>query len=365
MEMNPPPPRTKLQATMARRANPRDLGAEALHYDAEPEPNMRLSRAIAVVLILHIVAIGGVLAFSLIKDRAPQPTTKTKPVSAAPAPATAPGTSPAAAIVAATGLIPSTSAKRSEPAIQTEKSPAVTQISTTTSATPPKMPQKTTPYVVRQGDTLARVASEHGVSLGALIAVNEARVTTTNLKPGQEIQLPVLGAPKDRPQEEAARLIEMNGPAKPGPALAKATTPISAAAKPPLATPIPATLVAKPTTSALHPPPAPELTHTKSISPPPTMAKATTPPPNMAKSAKPEPKVEKAIPVKATESKPTAGSASWEAQTYVVVAGDNPEKLARKFGVTENALLKANGISDSRKLQIGQRIVIPSRKPKH
>ena len=39
--------------------------------------------------------------------------------------------------------------------------------------------------------------------------------------------------------------------------------------------------------------------------------------------------------------------------------------IAKKFGVTENALLKANGISDPRKLQVGQRIVIPSRKPKY
>ena len=58
------------------------------------------------------------------------------------------------------------------------------------------------------------------------------------------------------------------------------------------------------------------------------------------------------------------GSASWEARTYVVLAGDNPDKLARKFGVTENALLKANGLSDAQKLKVGQRLVIPSRKPK-
>jgi LysM repeat protein len=358
MEMNQPPPRSKLQATTARRANPRDLGSESLHYDAEPEPNMRLSRAIAVVLILHIVAIGGVLAFSLIKDRAPQPTTKSKPATAAPI--AAPATNPAAAIVAATGLIPSTSAKRGEPIAATEKSPAVTQVSTTP-ATSVKA-QKTTTYVVRAGDTLARIANENGISLGALIAVNEARVTTANLKPGQEIQLPVIGAPKDRSQDEATRLIETSGSTKPAALTARTITPASTSAKAPVASPIPTTIVAKPTVSA--PPPAPELTHTKSTTPPPTMAKVTTPAPNTAKPAKPEPKVEKAIPVKTANSSPSTGSASWEARTYVVVAGDNPDKLAKKFGVTENALLKANGLTDVRKLKVGQRLVIPSRKPK-
>jgi LysM repeat protein len=359
MEMNQPPPRSKLRATTARRGNPRDVGSDSLHYDAEPEPNMRLSRAIAVVLILHIVAIGGVLAFSLIKDRAPQPTTKSKPTSAPPA--TAPATNPATAMVAGPGLIPPTSAKRSEPIIAAQKSPAVTQISTTT-ATPAKT-QKTTPYIVRQGDTLARIANENGISLGALIAVNEARVTTTNLKPGQEIQLPVMGTPKDRPQDEATRLIETSGPATPAksaPVLAKSVVPAATVPMPATAIPIPATLVAKPSTSTVAPAPA----TAKPATPPHTMAKPVVQHPIMAKATPPAPKVEKAIPVQ-TESKPaTMGSASWEARTYVVLAGDNPDKLARKFGVTENALLKANGLSDAQKLKVGQRLVIPSRKPK-
>ncbi len=38
---------------------------------ADAEPNMRLSRAILVFLLLHIVAVGGICAFSLIKQRAP------------------------------------------------------------------------------------------------------------------------------------------------------------------------------------------------------------------------------------------------------------------------------------------------------
>jgi LysM repeat protein len=46
-------------------------------------------------------------------------------------------------------------------------------------------------------------------------------------------------------------------------------------------------------------------------------------------------------------------------QTYVVAKGDNPYSIAKKFQVTQVALMKANNIDDPRKLQIGQKLVIP------
>ncbi len=54
-----------------------------------------------------------------------------------------------------------------------------------------------------------------------------------------------------------------------------------------------------------------------------------------------------------------------DAKTYVVVKGDNPVSIARKHKVSESELLKINNIDDPRKLQIGQKLVIPaSRKTK-
>jgi LysM repeat protein len=43
----------------------------------------------------------------------------------------------------------------------------------------------------------------------------------------------------------------------------------------------------------------------------------------------------------------------------VVQKGDNPAGIAKKFKVNYTELLKANGIDDPRKLQIGQRLTIP------
>ena len=68
MSAVPPTPRVKLRT--ATRRVPRTRNAEAsASAVADVEPNMRLSRAILVMLLLHVVAVGGILAFSLIKER--------------------------------------------------------------------------------------------------------------------------------------------------------------------------------------------------------------------------------------------------------------------------------------------------------
>ena len=75
--------------------------------------------------------------------------------------------------------------------------------------------------------------------------------------------------------------------------------------------------------------------------------------------------VAKAPPVKAptVQGKPEAGplekTQASDEKTYVVAKGDNPYSLAKKFNVTQAALMKANNIDDPKKLKIGQRLVLP------
>ena len=45
---------------------------------------------------------------------------------------------------------------------------------------------------------------------------------------------------------------------------------------------------------------------------------------------------------------------------YTVVKGDNPYKIAKKFKVTPDELMKANNITDPKKIQIGQKLKIPA-----
>jgi len=58
----------KLRAATARRS--RNLGLpDEIDYEQMAEPNMKLSRALLIVLVLHIVAVAGIVAFNTIKTR--------------------------------------------------------------------------------------------------------------------------------------------------------------------------------------------------------------------------------------------------------------------------------------------------------
>lgn len=83
-------------------------------------------------------------------------------------------------------------------------------------------------------------------------------------------------------------------------------------------------------------------------------AKAT--PSVVAKPAPAQPAAAKTAPV---ETKEAAKDAKAAGEPYTVAKGDNPHSIARKFKVTQEALMKANNIDDPRKLKIGQKLVIP------
>jgi LysM repeat protein len=58
------------------------------------------------------------------------------------------------------------------------------------------------------------------------------------------------------------------------------------------------------------------------------------------------------------EPAPTEDESGGE-QTYVVQEGDIPETIAAQFGITTEALMAANGITDPSGLYIGQELTIP------
>ncbi len=64
--------------------------------------------------------------------------------------------------------------------------------------------------------------------------------------------------------------------------------------------------------------------------------------------------------VRSKLSYPAAGAASAASgKTYVVQGGDSVWRIANKFKVNQDTLMKANGISDARKMKVGMSLVIP------
>ena len=56
---------------------------------------------------------------------------------------------------------------------------------------------------------------------------------------------------------------------------------------------------------------------------------------------------------------PEPTTSSGQSTTYTMKPGDNPYRVALKFGITQEALMRANGISDPTKVPAGKVLIIP------
>ena len=217
-------PRRKLRAAAARKS---------ARYDEDEyfieEPNVKLSRAFVVVLLLHVVAVGGIFAFSTLKDRQSSANTvKNQSTTASP-------TSTPVANVGKGGAHPSS---------------------------------QNLVYQVKAGDTLAGIAAQFGLSARDL-------ETTNNLAPGTIVAI-------------GRELV------------------------------------------------IPEHTNGKTGG-----------------------ELEKLLDSRQPAGRTTAGAGAENGKFYTIQRGDNPASIARKFKITASELLRVNNIDDPKKLQVGQRLLIP------
>ena len=142
-------PRRKLRAAAARKSARYDED----EYFVE-EPNVKLSRAFLVVLLLHVVAVGGIFAFSTLKDRQSSANTvKNQPATASPT------STPVANITKAGGHSSST---------------------------------QNLVYQVKAGDTLAGIAAQFGLSAHDLETANNVAPGTI-VAIGRELVIPEHG----------------------------------------------------------------------------------------------------------------------------------------------------------------------------
>jgi LysM repeat protein len=173
--------RKKLRTTAARRA----LGPE-MDYEEMSEPNMKLSRALLIVLVLHVVAVAGIIAFNTIKTRqVPVPPISSESARAKVAPVTS-VKSEGPAVVSSTRNDESKIAKTPpKPVAKDERKsdhPKTAESNSAKSDAP-----KT--YVVAKGDNPVSIARKFKVPYDDIMAANHIE-DPHKLRIGQKLIIP-------------------------------------------------------------------------------------------------------------------------------------------------------------------------------
>ncbi|HSH37446.1 MAG TPA: LysM peptidoglycan-binding domain-containing protein [Chthoniobacterales bacterium] len=188
------PRQQKLRASTARRA----VSEDEIDYEEMSEPNMKLSRALLIVLVLHVVAVAGIIAFNTIKSRqgAFPPASSTTTTKTEPSQLTAPpkGETPALASAANSAALP----KREEtttPAAPVAKALPAEPVKTAATK-PGATAEDGKYYIVAKGDNPMSIAKKLKVSQYELLSANGI-TDPTKLQIGQKLIIP--------PQKAAAK----------------------------------------------------------------------------------------------------------------------------------------------------------------
>jgi LysM repeat protein len=170
----------KLDATATREAIP-------VSYD-DDDGSTRLSGAFIIVLLLHVVALVGVFAYSRMRENNP---------------ALSQGNLPGK-----TARVAAPAAEKKAPLVATATPPPAEPIRAAEPELPPLPPQ--TPvkvgrqHVVMRGDTVTRIAAKYGISKTELSAANGIR-NENELREGQELTIPTAKLAKTEPKPEPSR----------------------------------------------------------------------------------------------------------------------------------------------------------------
>jgi LysM repeat protein len=150
----------KLRAATTRRAT-----ASGAELDDPSEPNMKLSRALLIVLLLHVVAVAGIIAFNAIKSRQ--------------------------------GGMPVISSSQLAKSSTSHEEAKVTQPPATKAAKKSKtndaIPEGAKVYTVAKGDNPVNIAKKFKVSYDDLLSVNHID-DPRKLKIGQKLIIPIKAA---------------------------------------------------------------------------------------------------------------------------------------------------------------------------
>ena len=158
----------KLRAATTRRAT-----ASGADFDDLSEPNMKLSRALLIVLLLHVVAVAGIIAFNAIKSRQ------------------------GGVAVINSSHIAKASTNHHEEGKGTQPSPAKTAKKSKTSD---PIPEGAKVYTVAKGDNPVNIAKKFKVPYDDLLAANHID-DPRKLKVGQKLIIPSKAAKAKKTNE--------------------------------------------------------------------------------------------------------------------------------------------------------------------
>jgi LysM repeat protein len=182
----------KFSAATARRS----AASAGMDFEEMPEPNMKLSRALLIVLLLHVVAVSGIIAFNAIK---------TRESSFVPAASTSANTQakPANVPRASThtdGTRPQTPAAQKENAAREDIKPSSSpskssskddhaNVSSQAKAATNKPVSSGKTYIVKKGDNPVTIAKKLKVPYDDLMALNHIE-DARKLRIGQKLLIP-------------------------------------------------------------------------------------------------------------------------------------------------------------------------------
>ena len=178
--------RKTLRATAARRS----LGVpDEMDYEEMSEPNMKLSRALLIVLVLHVVAVAGIIAFNTIKSRQ-GPLAPVSSASSTVSPTALVKTSGPSASTADSASSPrdeTASVKTTTKPVAKEERKAIPVKPAAESSVVKSDNRKT--YVVAKGDNPLTIARKFKVPFDDLLAVNKIE-DPHKLRVGQKLIIP-------------------------------------------------------------------------------------------------------------------------------------------------------------------------------
>jgi LysM repeat protein len=191
------PPKLKLKASVARSRRAPIVEEEDEDFLEEPEPNMKLSHAFVVVLVLHVIAVAGVFAFNSVKARqaAVFSATKDEKSLSAANPAQANAADPSAS--GGNASDPSNGMDTGSAQPPTQPSQAAAAATPAPSATPaaPAPTAATQPgtHELQPGETLSKIATQYGVSIADLEKANNI-TDPKKIRAGTVLTIPAGGS---------------------------------------------------------------------------------------------------------------------------------------------------------------------------